>query len=98
MWLQKSPSLYNAACSATSDVLTEPCHPKGGVTPRGRGTEVIGIDRVSEGLHGGLGRNLADLLSVEEIASLAARCARLHLPGRFPAPSGELPAVPWPLF
>ncbi|GAP57582.1 MULTISPECIES: SCO1664 family protein [unclassified Arthrobacter] len=57
-----------------------------------------GIDRVSEGLHGELGRNLADLLSAEEIASLAARCARLRLAGRFPAPSGEMPAVPWPLF
>jgi uncharacterized repeat protein (TIGR03843 family) len=57
-----------------------------------------GIDRVSEGLHGGLGRNLADLLSAEEIASLAARCDRLRLAGRFPAPSGEMSAVPWPLF
>ena len=57
-----------------------------------------GINRVSEGLHGELGRNLADLLSAEEIASLAARCARLRLAGRFPAPSGEMPAVPWPLF
>jgi uncharacterized repeat protein (TIGR03843 family) len=60
--------------------------------------ELDGIDRVSEGLHGGLGRNLADLLSAEEIASLAARCARLRLAGRFPAPSGEMSAVPWPLF
>ncbi|WP_026536500.1 SCO1664 family protein [Arthrobacter sp. H14] len=57
-----------------------------------------GVDRVSEGLHGGLGRNLADLLSAEEIASLAARCARLRLAGRFPAPSGDMSAVPWPLF
>ncbi|GAB3529876.1 SCO1664 family protein [Arthrobacter monumenti] len=57
-----------------------------------------GVDRVSQGLHGGLGRNLADLLSAEEIASLAARCARLRLAGRFPAPSGEMSAVPWPLF
>ena len=57
-----------------------------------------GVERVSEGLHGGLGRNLADLLSAEEIASLAARCARLRLAGRFPAPSGEMSAVPWPLF
>ncbi|WP_026555642.1 SCO1664 family protein [Arthrobacter sp. 35W] len=60
--------------------------------------EEAGIDRVSEGLHGELGRNLADLLSAEEIASLAARCARLRLAGRFPAPSGEMSAVPWPLF
>ncbi|WP_336712464.1 SCO1664 family protein [Arthrobacter sp. USHLN218] len=57
-----------------------------------------GIDRVNEGLHGGLGRDLADLLSAEEIASLAARCARLRLAGRFPPPSGEMSAVPWPLF
>jgi uncharacterized repeat protein (TIGR03843 family) len=60
--------------------------------------ELDGIDRVSEGLHGELGRNLADLLSAEEIASLAARCARLRFAGRFPAPSGEMSAVPWPLF
>lgn len=60
--------------------------------------ECSGIDRVSEGLEGELGRNLADLLSAEEIASLAARCARLRLAGRFPAPSGEMSAVPWPLF
>lgn len=60
--------------------------------------EESGIDRVSDGLNGGLGRDLADLLSSEEIASLAARCARLRSAGQFPAPSGEMPAVPWPLF
>ena len=60
--------------------------------------EEDGVDRVSEGLNGGLGRELADLLSSEEIASLAARCARLRSAGQFPAPSGEMPAVPWPLF
>lgn len=57
-----------------------------------------GIDRVSEGLRGGLGRDLAELLSAEEIASLAERCARLRLTGQFPAPGGEMSAVPWPLF
>ena len=62
------------------------------------GEELDGIDRVSEGLHGELGRNLEDLLSAEEIASLAARCARMRSAGRFPAPSGGMPAVPWPLF
>ncbi|MET4004459.1 putative repeat protein (TIGR03843 family) [Arthrobacter sp. UYCu511] len=60
--------------------------------------ELDGVDRVSEGLHGELGRNLTDLLTAEEITSLAARCARLRLTGRFPAPSGEMSAVPWPLF
>jgi uncharacterized repeat protein (TIGR03843 family) len=57
-----------------------------------------GVDRVADGLNGGLGRDLAELLSAEEIASLATRCARLRLAGRFPAPSGGMPAVPWPLF
>ncbi len=60
--------------------------------------EKDGIARVSEGLHGELGRNLADLLSTEEVQSLAARCERLRLEGRFPAPGGEMSAVPWPLF
>ncbi|CCQ45895.1 putative uncharacterized protein [Pseudarthrobacter siccitolerans] len=60
--------------------------------------ESDGIGRVIEGLHGELGRNLADLLNAAEIASLAARCARLRATGRFPAPSGGMPAVPWPLF
>lgn len=60
--------------------------------------ETKGIDRVSEGLHGDLGRDLAGLLSSEEIAALAERCTRLRVAGRFPAPSGQMPAVPWPLF
>jgi uncharacterized repeat protein (TIGR03843 family) len=60
--------------------------------------ESDGIDRVIEGLHGELGRSLANLLSAEEVASLAVRCTRLRLAGRFPAPSGEMPSVPWPLF
>ncbi|MGP9844659.1 SCO1664 family protein [Brachybacterium sp. 107] len=57
-----------------------------------------GIDRVRDGLRGELGQRLADLLSTEEIAELTARCAQLRADGRFPAPSGEMPAVPWPLF
>ncbi|WP_026553083.1 SCO1664 family protein [Arthrobacter sp. H20] len=60
--------------------------------------ELDGIDRVNSGLEGELGSNLADLLSAEEVTSLAARCAQLRSAGRFPAPSGEMSAVPWPLF
>ncbi|MGL3805075.1 SCO1664 family protein [Paeniglutamicibacter sp. R2-26] len=60
--------------------------------------EEAGIVRVSEGLHSGLGRSLTNLLGADEIESLAARCARLRLARRFPAPDGEMPAVPWPLF
>jgi uncharacterized repeat protein (TIGR03843 family) len=57
-----------------------------------------GVNRVAEGLNGELGRNLAKLLSAEEIDALAARCHRLRRAGRFPAPSGDMSAVPWPLF
>ncbi|MGF6832300.1 putative repeat protein (TIGR03843 family) [Paenarthrobacter sp. TE4293] len=60
--------------------------------------ELEGIDRVSEELHGGLGQDLANLLSTGEIASIARRCAQLRLARRFPGPSGDMPALPWPLF
>lgn len=60
--------------------------------------ECDGVDRVSEELHRGLGRDLAKLLTSEEIAALGARCARLRRARRFPAPSGAVSAVPWPLF
>ena len=60
--------------------------------------ELGGIGRVLDGLDGELGGRLAELLSAEELASLAERCARLREDGQFPAPSGEMPAVPWPLF
>ena len=60
--------------------------------------ELEGIDRVSAGLDGDLGKDLADLLTAEEIASLADRCSTLRSAGQFPAPAGEMPAVPWPLF
>ncbi|MGO1408308.1 MAG: SCO1664 family protein [Brachybacterium sp.] len=60
--------------------------------------ELDGIDRVSDGLRGELGRLMTDLLRIDEVASLTARCAQLSTDGRFPAPRGEMPAVPWPLF
>lgn len=60
--------------------------------------ELDGIDRVSDELPGTLGQELAELLSDEELEALIARCTRLRLAGRFPAPSGDMPAVPWPLF
>lgn len=60
--------------------------------------ELDGVDRVSEALQGDLGRELADLLTVDEITALAARCARLRSAGQFPAPGGQMSAVPWPLF
>ncbi|MGO4782803.1 SCO1664 family protein [Cryobacterium sp. W22_MBD10_FK3] len=60
--------------------------------------ELAGIDRVSEQLAGELGDALAGLLTPAELAALAMRCDRLRTDARFPAPAGEMPAVPWPLF
>ena len=60
--------------------------------------ELAGIDRVSAALDGDLGDILAGLLTPGELAALAARCDRLRTFGRFPAPEGQMPAVPWPLF
>lgn len=60
--------------------------------------ELDGIRRVADALDDELGRDLAALLNPEELAALAERCTRLQGDGCFPAPSGEMPAVPWPLF
>ena len=64
--------------------------------------ELAGVEQVRAGLgadlDGDLGRRLAGLLSPDEVAALADRCDRLLSTARFPAPSGDMPAVPWPLF
>ena len=57
-----------------------------------------GVGRVLDGLDGELGRGLGELLSAEEVEALAERCAQLLDDLVFPAPSGLMPAVPWPLF
>jgi len=60
--------------------------------------ELEGVDRVNAGLDGDLGESLAELITADEVASLVARCSALRSAGQFPAPAGEMPAVPWPLF
>jgi uncharacterized repeat protein (TIGR03843 family) len=60
--------------------------------------ELAGIDRVRAGLSGELGRTLSSLITDLEIAAFAGRCDRLRSEARFPAPHGDMPAVPWPLF
>ncbi|MFM9917937.1 SCO1664 family protein [Lacisediminihabitans sp. H27-G8] len=60
--------------------------------------ELAGIDRVRSALAGDLGAALASLITAEELAAFAGRCNRLLAKGRFPAPHGEMPAMPWPLF
>lgn len=60
--------------------------------------ELEGVERVRSALTGELSETLAALLSDPEIAALAARCDLLLQEARFPAPQGEMPAVPWPPF
>jgi len=60
--------------------------------------ELDGIRRARAGLDGELGAALAELLDAEELDALVARCDRMLTRRRFPAPSGEMPATPWPLF
>lgn len=60
--------------------------------------ELEGVERVRSALTGELSDTLAALLSDPEIAALAARCDLLLQEARFPAPQGEMPAVPWPPF
>ena len=60
--------------------------------------ELDGIDRLRADLAGGLGDILSGLIRDTEIDALDARCGQLRSEGRFPAPHGEMPAMPWPLF
>ncbi|MEV0157155.1 SCO1664 family protein [Micromonospora sp. NPDC050686] len=45
---------------------------------------------------GALGDELAEHLTVSEVAGLAERIERLRAAGTFPQPSQEWPAIPWP--
>ncbi|HEX6445555.1 MAG TPA: SCO1664 family protein [Streptosporangiales bacterium] len=57
------------------------------------------LDRLAADLDGGgLSRELAGLLAEEEVAATRARVGRLRSTGRFPEPTGDWPAVPWPPF
>ncbi|WP_258068261.1 SCO1664 family protein [Pseudoclavibacter sp. RFBB5] len=64
--------------------------------------ETTSIRKLHEALadtrDGGLGARLAELLSVAELGQLAARVERLAAEREFPAPEGDMPAAPWPLF
>lgn len=60
--------------------------------------ELAGVERVRADLAGALGEQLSALLAEAELTALAARCEELLETRRFPAPGGDMPAVPWPLF
>ncbi|AEH09671.1 hypothetical protein FsymDg_2271 [Candidatus Protofrankia datiscae] len=63
-----------------------------------RTDEVELLSCLREALGGPLAAALADLLSNAEINGLRARVGRLLTERRFPMPSGDWPAIPWPPF
>lgn len=60
--------------------------------------ELAGVEQVRSALAGELGSALEPLLTDTELAALSSRCDRLLHAGSFPAPSGDMPAIPWPPF
>jgi hypothetical protein len=53
---------------------------------------------VRQALDADLAAELAGLLSVQEVRSLVGRVERLLRTMRFPSPSAQWPAIPWPAF
>ncbi|WP_435743853.1 SCO1664 family protein [Nocardioides sp. SYSU DS0663] len=63
-----------------------------------RAEEVEVLHRLVTAVGGDLGERLAPLLTDLEIDAFERRCRRLLDRGVMPAPSGEMPAIPWPPF
>ena len=60
--------------------------------------ERVSLERLVDDLDGGLGEVLADQLTDAELRAVGTRAAALLEDGRFPAPRGEWPSIPWPPF
>ncbi|MET7866182.1 SCO1664 family protein [Micromonospora taraxaci] len=54
------------------------------------------LDGLAGQVTGALGAELADHLTISEVAELASRIDRLRETGRFPQPPEDWPAMPWP--
>ncbi|MER7442735.1 SCO1664 family protein [Micromonospora avicenniae] len=54
------------------------------------------LDVLAAQVTGALGEELAEHLTISEIAELTSRIDRLRDGGRFPLPPEEWPAIPWP--
>ncbi len=63
-----------------------------------RAAEVATLTRLRADLDGALGADLARHLHADEIAATRERVERLLAARRFPQPSPDWPAVPWPPF
>jgi hypothetical protein len=60
--------------------------------------EIDGLERVRAALDGELSETLGGLLSGVEVRATARRTDALLAAGRFPFPSPDWPAIPWPPF
>jgi len=60
--------------------------------------EIDGLERIRAALDGALAESLAGLLSRAEIRATARRTDAMLASGRFPFPSPDWPAIPWPPF
>jgi uncharacterized repeat protein (TIGR03843 family) len=60
--------------------------------------EVAGLERIRDALDDDLGAVLRDLLSRVEVRATVRRTDELLASGRFPYPSPDWPAIPWPPF
>ena len=71
---------------------------RGDPLPSEAGPVLSDLDDGLRGADGALGTALAALLSPEEVRATARRVTRLLRSGRYPQPSGDWPAIPWPPF
>ncbi|WP_374999923.1 SCO1664 family protein [Aeromicrobium sp. CTD01-1L150] len=60
--------------------------------------ELTGVRRLRGQLDESLDQVLSSFLTEREVQALVTRCDDLLASGTFPAPSGDMPAVPWPPF
>jgi hypothetical protein len=60
--------------------------------------EIDGLERIREGLEADLGETLRQLLSRLEVRTTTRRVDALLAARRFPYPSPDWPAIPWPPF
>ena len=60
--------------------------------------ELAGLQRIRTAMDDELGATLADLLSRLEVRATVRRLDALLAAGRFPLPSPDWPAIPWPPF
>jgi len=63
-----------------------------------RSVELDVLRRLRQELDGALGASLGRLLAADEVAATAGRIDDLIAGGRFPRPSPDWPAVPWPWY